>query len=221
MDLREALQGNVYKAEITRREEELLGVYEQEFRLAANADVQQIEQLSGAKRALEETVERLKQLLQQAPQVTHIETKDHPGWFRDALETAVSTLIIVSPWIKMRVLEMWLPLIEETLNRDCEIWIGHGMPASKHHSEGSDEAAIKVLDELGYRTRLLYRVPGLGTHEKVLICDDSYIVTTSYNWLSFAGASDYDRYEHGIVHSGSGVSRLKEQFLRRLKDAAT
>jgi hypothetical protein len=219
MDFRENLQRNVYKTEITRRQEKLQTTIKEEIIAVRTANIQEIQELTEQKHSLQAEVQRLQNLLDQGPTVIHIGTADHCDWLRDAIETSESTLIIISPWIRMHVLRIWLPSIEETLSRQCQVWIGHGMPTSAHYKENSDQSAFDALDELSYKTGLLQRVSNLNTHEKVLICDDNYIITTSYNWLSFTGGDrDYNRSEHGIVHAGSEVRALKEQFIRRLRE---
>ncbi len=92
------------------------------------------------------------------------------------------------------------------------------MPPNAFHKDGSDPEALELLDSFGEG---LTRIDNLGTHEKILICDDEFCVVTSYNWLSFDGT---DRRERGIVQFGSGVSALRDEYVtvmeRRARRAA-
>ena len=52
------------------------------------------------------------------------------------------------------------------------------------------ESAVKLLRDIqnkGNYGKNLYIIKLGNTHEKVLICDDKFMVTTSFNWLSFKG----------------------------------
>ena len=153
-----------------------------------------------------------------APVIHHLRTPDHAEWLRKALTKATQIIVIVSPWIKKRVLKPLLPSIASAIGRGCRIWIGHGMPPNAFHKDGSDPEALELLDSFGEG---LTRIDNLGTHEKILICDDEFCVVTSYNWLSFDGT---DRRERGIVQFGSGVSALRDEYVtvmeRRARRAA-
>jgi phosphatidylserine/phosphatidylglycerophosphate/cardiolipin synthase-like enzyme len=48
------------------------------------------------------------------------------------------------------------------------------------------EEALRRLREMGDRARGRLRVVDVGnTHEKIVICDDQYVILTSFNFLSF------------------------------------
>ena len=157
-------------------------------------------------------VERLQQLLSAMPLTRHIDTKEHPEILRSALANARSTVILVLPWLKMRVLSKYLGHIRSALERGCEIWIGYGMPPNEFHRDSSDAAALKTLEDCA-RGGGLYVVE-LGTHEKVLIQDDCLFVTTSFNWLSYDGT---DRRESGLLQEGN-VAKYRDKFLAVLKE---
>ncbi|MFL6446143.1 MAG: hypothetical protein ACJ746_00320 [Bryobacteraceae bacterium] len=218
IDFKEQLQRTAYSVDIARHQQLLDKTEQEESNVKVAADnPSQFRALQQQKYHLEAELNSLREQLAQAPTIIHIGTREHQTWFAKALDNAQETILIISPWIKMRVLRKWLPSIERALGRQCEIWIGHGMPKSSQHSDASDQSALDVLDELSTSSGCLYRIPDLGTHEKILICDDEFIVSSSYNWLSFSDDAGYDRYEHGIVHAGLDVARLKEQLLRRLR----
>lgn len=161
-------------------------------------------------------VKELKNLIEQAPRVVHLQTAEHGAWLAKALAEARETIIIISPWLKVRVVRPLLAAMKHALERGCEVWIGHGMPASAFHQDRSDEEAVQLIDALQRSGRLI-RVDNLGTHEKVLVCDDDFFITSSYNWLSYDGK---DRREHGVVQFGSQVSALKGQYLGIMQQKA-
>jgi hypothetical protein len=152
-------------------------------------------------------IDKLESDLRLAPKIHHLRTEDHREWLQKALTKASHDIVIVSPWIKKRVLQPLLPLLSSAVRRGCVIWIGHGMPPNAFHQDRSDEEALKALDSLG---QALIRTDKLGTHEKILICDDEFFIATSYNWLSFDGTN---RRERGIVQSGGDVSKLRLEYV--------
>lgn len=160
----------------------------------------------------------LKQRLARLPETRSIRAQEHQSLLDEALRTAKNTLIIVSPWIRLQVLERTgvLAGIAELLRRRCEVWIGHGMPRSNFHRDSTDPEALKRIDDLRSTGRL-FRVGGLETHEKLLICDDSFHVTTSYNWLSYDGRQS--RYERGQLVRGQAATALeRDEILNRLRE---
>lgn len=158
-------------------------------------------------------LERLDELLASAPRTRHLRVEEHPQILRKALREAQEVLILISPWIKMRVLSQYLPDLDAALQRGCEIWIGYGMPRSDFHRDRSDEKALDALRKRE-RERRLFLVE-LGTHEKVLIKDDDLFVNTSFNWLSYDGGDG--RRESGLLQEG-GVQNIKEEFMADLKE---
>jgi hypothetical protein len=193
-----------------------LGVSDDPAQQAAkpNGPEQAVQQQARAEIDRQQTeLERLEELLASAPRTRHLRVEDHPQILRKALREAQEVLILISPWIKMRVLSQYLPDLDSALNRGCEIWIGYGMPRSDFHRDRSDEKALDTLRKRE-RERRLFLVE-LGTHEKVLIKDDDLFVNTSFNWLSYAGGDG--RRESGLLQEG-GVQSIKEEFLADLKE---
>ena len=158
-------------------------------------------------------LEKLEELLASAPRTRHLRVEEHPQMLRKALREAQEVLILISPWIKMRVLSQYLPDLDSALKRGCEIWIGYGMPRSDFHRDRSDEKALDALRKREREQRLF--LVELGTHEKVLIKDDDLFVNTSFNWLSYDGGDG--RRESGLLQEG-GVQSIKEEFLADLKE---
>lgn len=152
--------------------------------------------------------QRLLSRIAEMPSTEVIESREHPRLLMEALDDSQQSLIVISPWIKMRVLRPLLPAIDRLLARGCEMWIGYGMPKSRHHQDTSDVEAIAALRER-QQTGKLFLVE-LTTHEKVLIVDDRVFVNSSFNWLSYTGTDG--RRETGTVLKGR-LSHLRDRFL--------
>lgn len=192
-----------------------LGAFDGAAQQAAkpNEAEQAVEQAKSEIERQQTELEKLEELLASAPRTRHLRVEEHPQILRKALREAQEVLILISPWIKMRVLSQYLPDLDAALKRGCEVWIGYGMPRSDFHRDRSDEKALDALRKRE-RERSLFLVE-LGTHEKVLIKDDDLFVNTSFNWLSYAGGDG--RRESGLLQEG-GVQDIKEEFLADLKE---
>lgn len=164
----------------------------------------------------ERDLEDLRAELAVAPSTRHLKTDEHPSILRDAIANAKAHLIIISPWIKKKILDRHLKGLDSALTRGCEIWIGYGMPPSTFHKDKSDDSALQELQKRVQKTGKLHLVE-FSTHEKVLIQDADQMVTTSFNWLSYDG-KDGVRRESGILQLG-GVEEHRDTFLRDLKEA--
>ncbi len=118
----------------------------------------------------------------------------------EALRTAQSRVIIVSPWLREAAFREVLPEFEEALSRGVEISIGWGYESNignvvsisskgrwtyhQNQDERREYGAIPSLNKLvnKYPGKLTLKL--LGTHEKLLICDFSFAIVGSHNLLS-------------------------------------
>lgn len=182
----------------------------------ATKDTERIKRYEEAIAERDAVHQQLLDRIAEMPTSELIESKEHPPLLARALKEADKSLIVISPWIKMRVLRPLLPAIDGLLARGCEIWIGYGMPKSRHHQDTSDPDAIASLRERE-RAGLLHLVQ-LTTHEKVLILDDRLFVSSSFNWLSYTGGDG--RRETGTVLRGR-VSHMRDRFLKDMKNIAS
>ena len=157
---------------------------------------------------MEKSNARLSAELEAIPRTQHIEAGQHPAILVEAIDNARAVLILICPWIRMRVLRPLLPKLDKAMQRGCEIYIGYGMPKSPHHPDSTDEEA---LAELRKREKSgMLRLCHLNTHEKVIVQDDQRFVTSSFNFLSYTGGDG--RRESGTLWLG-GVAPLREKFL--------
>lgn len=120
--------------------------------------------------------------------VQWVETYEHPKLLRGALRECTSHLLVISPWLRAGVVDgEFLDLLDMALERDVEVYVGWGMSASEAASPDADPAARKELEDRVKRRKNLHFKRLGKTHAKVLICDDRFVVVTSFNWLSFQG----------------------------------
>jgi hypothetical protein len=169
-------------------------------------------------------VTRLSSQIEQAPTVQYLQAADHPFVLKKALREAISSIVIISPWIKNEVIALWLGEFRKSLRRGVDIWVGYGMPDSSKHDVQSDPKAVEMLQGLAMEGRLYLIKFGKslryrGTHEKILIKDHDLYVIGSYNWLSYY-AHDNTRREMSILIKGKAyVEGFQSQIMRDLKEA--
>lgn len=119
--------------------------------------------------------------------VRAVQTYEHPQHLRQGLREATKRLLIVSPWMKDRVVgRQFLTDLEEALDRGVDVFIGWGFEKADKTDRDADKRALERLQRLAreYAHLRLKRIG--GTHAKVLVCDERLIIT-SFNWLSFLG----------------------------------
>ena len=108
---------------------------------------------------------------------------DHAGVLRDALEKGQRRVVIISPWITAQVIDKRaIASVRALLDRGCRLFIGYGIDENRPTKPIPPE--LSKLAETHPNFDLL---DFEGTHEKILIKDDEYIVVGSFNWLSYRG----------------------------------
>lgn len=110
----------------------------------------------------------------------------------EALQTVQEQILIESPWIKKATRE-YLPHFEKLLRENKQLIILYGIDGN----DGHDEPTLKQVKELQQRysrnfklihlpTHLQHRrMKMTGTHRKLLIKDNSFYISGSFNFLSF------------------------------------
>ncbi|MBI3723616.1 hypothetical protein HY251_06640 [bacterium] len=130
---------------------------------------------------------------QQAARPAVLGTSEHREALRDAIFDARRELIVVSPWLRTAAVDPELVGWFRTAldrRRDLRVTIGYGI--ERDPKKGRDpaardqEEALRRLQAVGDRARGRLRVVEIGnTHEKLVVCDDRYVIITSFNFLSF------------------------------------
>lgn len=126
------------------------------------------------------------------PRSRVIETADHRAALEDAIDSARTELIVVSPWLTTAAVDNELiSWLSHALDRQAglQIIVGYGIERDtgrRGPKEDDQREALKRLNELGQRKRGRLRTVEVGnTHEKIVIWDRRYAIITSFNWLSF------------------------------------
>src|SRR3546814_5360042 len=99
------------------------------------------------------------------------------------MSTARKRLIIISPWITDAVVDrVFIGALIDRLQRGVAVHIGYGLGIEERIPQ-----AVRKLEQIA-RDHANFRLVRLGdTHAKLLIKDEDWLVTTSFNWLSFRG----------------------------------
>lgn len=139
---------------------------------------------------------------------------DHAPLLRDAVATASKRLLIISPWVKNEVLDDELrDGFENLLSRGVDLYIGWGYPNDDQRPSISSRAQ-RFFDSLTRRFSNAHLKEFGDTHAKVLLVDSSYVVHTSFNWLSFRGDPDRTfRDEQGVLIADPAQVEAKFQEL--------
>ena len=120
--------------------------------------------------------------------VRGLDVHEHPPLLEQALLESTQRLLIVSPWIRAKVVNRsFVGQLEKLLKKNVRIFIGYGLGGDDPQMSDSDRRAEQDLGKLAARYTHFTFVRLGDTHAKVLISDRRFIVTTSFNWLSFRG----------------------------------
>lgn len=148
-----------------------------------------------------------------ALQVRALEVWEHAPILRSALADAKQRLLIISPWIKGAVVDRgFLEALSGALVRGVRVHIGYGIARNAFERQKNDVRAEGELSQLAHQFQNFTFCLLGDTHAKVLVWDD-FIVTTSFNWLSYKGDPNLPfRQEEGTLVSSDRYS--DEQYRR-------
>jgi DNA-binding MarR family transcriptional regulator len=157
---------------------------------------EQVQEYKSEIKSLQELSHELEEI---APQIEILSMTEHRPRLFKALDQAKKEVIIVSPWLNLTGMNWELrQKIEKALKRGVQVKIGYGYDKE---DDRKTREAIKELERLkrGKKGKLqLFRFE--DTHAKIVIWDDRNMITTSFNWLSFAGRLDWgNRIELGTL----------------------
>lgn len=176
--------------EINEYASEFLNELEEEDLINLNFSRNKNKEISSEKH--EEKQEQIVEILQNNGVDTTkncaIQNEAHPYYLIEAFKTAVSNIYIISPWVRKKVLEKYKEYMENALINGVNIYINYGI--SDNGKEDIDKDAKIYLTELSKKYENLHIHSNAKTHAKVLICDDKWVVTGSFNWLSYDGSDN-------------------------------
>ncbi len=132
--------------------------------------------------------QRLEASLQDIP-VRNLQVYDHPEYLKDALERSNERIMIISPWITASVVDrQFVDQLRKALARGASVYIGYGIGGKDEKPQTPrDTEALKSLVKLAEAEERFHLVRLGDTHAKILLSDQRYVITGSFNWLSFKG----------------------------------
>ncbi|MBO1346633.1 MAG: hypothetical protein EBE86_004210 [Hormoscilla sp. GUM202] len=135
--------------------------------------------------------------------VWNLKVYDHQPMLQNAIDNSQERLMIISPWIRANVVDKkFLQAFEKMLKRRVEVFIGYGLGNEDKNMSEADSKAEKELEKLARKYKNFWLKRLGNTHAKILICDTKFMITTSFNWLSFKGDPDRTfRDERGTLVS--------------------
>ena len=171
---------------------------------------------------LKEDKDRLQDRLNDQ-QLEILRTEDHRRVLETALKEAKEEIVIISPWMNTRTVDEPLAqLFAQAVRRGVRIRIGYGFGFDRNGPEGERNRAsanavrAKLTRTVDKALVDKLKMVNLGdTHEKLLICDRQFAVTTSFNWLSYRGDLDegYRRETGALVRSLDAVDKIARRAL--------
>ncbi|RDU72436.1 hypothetical protein CQA66_05100 [Helicobacter aurati] len=118
---------------------------------------------------------------------------DFPRYLIYALQNAIRTIHISSPWIKIKALKRYEEHIENALKRGVEVSIKYGFANDKKKNKKSDidVESQEIFDRFAEKYPHFKPING-HSHAKVLIFDNEWVIKGSFNWFSF-GVDEHDK----------------------------
>ena len=111
--------------------------------------------------------------------------------FIETFFIAEKEINIISPWISEVVVDdEFIGLLEDTLKRNITIKILYGIGKNDDdRNKKSENIALSLISRFK-KYGSLFKIKKDNIHYKLLICDDKYLISGSFNFLSFKG--DYE-----------------------------
>ena len=123
-----------------------------------------------------------------------IRTEEHRPLLFEAAQRAASELTIVSAWVNSRTLDDELcEALAEAIARGVTVRIAWGMGTRGEKDRNrlkGNEALDRLARKIPKRDKHRLITRRTETHEKFVICDDTFCAWGSFNWLSYRGQLD-------------------------------
>lgn len=123
-----------------------------------------------------------------------LKKKELITYFHKAITETERELDIQSPWLTEKVVdELFVDKIERLLQKKISVKILYGIQDDKQtkHKNYSTEYVIKKLNNQ-LKRYVNFKIEKTNSHGKALLCDDKFAIISSFNWLSYDGASERD-----------------------------
>lgn len=150
--------------------------------------------------------------------ISYLTTTDHFAKMQEAFQRAKNEVIIISPWVSNEVISDIELDMKGFLNRGGKLYVGYGYPKDTDRKRKMTKQTIdQMRRKLG--TKSFFPVNLADTHEKILICDEQFVVIGSYNWLSFRGdrKRGFTSETSVCIEDPHFVSDMKKRVMWRLE----
>jgi DNA primase len=197
-------------------------------RLASRADFRSIEGrarvLSEADRMLElvgapnlkaQLADAVRQLVDHRLELLD-SVDEHDQWLAEAIRTANTRLVIVSPWVTHAGIGRFdlCANIAKAVSRGVlvDIYTDPDFNSRlRQRSAAAAAAGISAERDLEHAGARLHYVPRI--HSKIVAVDERALCIGSFNWLSAAKGGSYQRHEVSLVHRHGDVGAKIDQLL--------
>lgn len=146
----------------------------------------------------------------------HLINREIHDKFIETFDIAEYEIDIISPWISNNVVDDILIMkMEQALMRGVKIKIKYGIGhVEDNRNQKSDEVANLLKAKFrNYKTQFIIQKENI--HYKLLLCDNKYMVSGSYNFLSFKGTyiGEDDRHEGAeYIVDSKKVKELRKKY---------
>lgn len=194
--------------ELTEQEEHRTATQNDRERQELEESIQHLKEELRIKR---EESERLQHQLQRHL-VEFLRTEEHWPFLLRALREAKQEVLIISPWMNRRACNDELcRLVGDAIKRGVRIRIAYGMGKERDATEAArnrnNVQAVKgalgryIPKSSAHFLEMKEMKETGGTHQKILVCDRTFAVNGSFNWLSYTGQKGEGyRDETGTLH---------------------
>ena len=189
---------------------------------------QYVVRFTDSERKEEVIVEEIKQLepnKNELPKKTNDPIEDLTIWetkqkFIESLQNVKEQILIESPWIK-RATRDYLPYFKNLLQQKKKLIILYGIDENAEHDHKTIQELEKLRQEYSKYFTLIDLSEHLrgstftGSHRKLLIKDNDYYISGSFNFLSFA---KHEGERIANEESQLIIINVKEKWERIIKD---
>lgn len=117
-------------------------------------------------------------------------TEQHRDALKNAIYAARKKLIIISPWLRASAIDTDMKKwFSDALHNhpNLEIIIGYGINTNEPDQAKREQQkrGLESLKQVREKHQTRFKLIEIGnTHEKIVVCDDQYVIVTSFNFLS-------------------------------------
>lgn len=152
-----------------------------------------------------------KEIVEEMGKSIFLDKEDLLANFHLALMDAKQELDIQSPWMTPKVVdEIFIDKLSRLLTKGVIVKIAYGIADDKNvknKNSITDDVVIYLKSRLKRYPN--FKIQQGNSHNKMLICDDKFLINGSYNWLSYDGKTD--REEGGtVIRNKNEIERVRK-----------